>query len=890
MKLVSLELSDWRRFRGGPHRIQFGERGTLIHGPNESGKSTLFQALRHGLFDRPSGKAPWVKALPSYRSGASPRVRLEMLVGGRLLAVEKTFGDKGTARLEELGAGSPRVLAEGTEAARQLVDLLGAEAPSRGASGPDHWGAFQWLFMLQDPRARDIPRVRGAALESLGKEGAATSDLFEAVAQRVADEIDRSYAEKRKAIKKNSEITRIEEELARLRAQREAYLQQRADLAEAAQRHEEIREELPRLEEAVAKATTDCERDVKALGMRDAEDRDLPRLESDLKKAEEDLRSAEAALGARRDLEQRLEQLNGELQKARRDEIEAATAWTSLDAEGRRLAEERQRILARSGELETKLKGLRPLLETCKARAKVDFLTKRLAQIEEKSRAIDAAREALAGPHPTAADMERIRGLAVKIDLAKEAGPRLAITREEGELEVLLDGAPMEEGEGRARDEVFIRIPGHEGGVRIRTTDEGPALSELEADLHQQIRSFGAASLEALEAHLERRRQAERHLGGLEGERRGLLADATVADLEAELKRLRESLEGREEAPKEQVGELEKEVRSAEGDLEKLHVELRDVDEKHEAWKRVETKTKATLLEVQKRYAGLEARRKEVDRQLNEERDRGGSTTRLTERCEKARRHLQCTRKDFEKRRDEARSRRQAVDNAVATSKRRLEDARGRLATAKTDLAKLADQLDREAASGLGSRLDEVERKIASRSVRLESLRIRAAAALRLESVMNQVRKETFSAVTGPVRRRAAEFLAFVTTGRYEGLELGEDLHPTSVTGTHHALERFEDGSEGLREMTNALLRLAVATTLCEEEPQTLVLDDPCAAVSPPRTRRFVELLNRLMAEHPLQVVILTHRPEEFDGLDAVRIDVNKDLAPPPLEADESFS
>ncbi|HGY93001.1 MAG TPA: hypothetical protein ENK43_17695 [Planctomycetes bacterium] len=880
MKLISLELSHWRRFRGGPHRVTFGERGTLVHGPNEAGKSTLFQALRHALFDRPSGTADWLKGLPSYGSSATPRVRLEFELDGRHLAVEKEFGGKGSTTLEQIGEGGSQVLSEGMEAVGQLVDLLGAEL-GRGPLKRDHWGAFQWLFMLQDPTMRGIPKVRGAALEALGMDGAATSDLFEQVARRVADEINDKFTAKRTGFKKNSEIPRLEEELDDLRARREEYLRERADLAESARRYEEIREELPRLKEAVEKATEECERDVKALGEREAEDRDLPRLEADLKQAEEALRSAEESLAARRLLEKRIEELEGELETARREEIDAAAAWKSLEAEGRQLAEERERLLSRSHELETNLKDMRPCLETCKARARADLLTEKLVQIAEMSRAIEAEREALAGPHPTAADMERIRGLAVKIDVARAADPRLLITCDDAALDVLVDGVPMEAGEGRAHDEVLVRIPGHEGGVRIRTADAGPALSELEAELQRQLSAHGAASLEELATHLERLRQAERRLGALEGERKGLLADATVTDLEAELKRLREFLDGREPVPKERISELEAAVRSAESELEKLQARLRDVDKRREAWQLAETDGRTALLEVQNRRMSWEATRKEAARQLDDERDRVGSTARLMRRCEEERERLQRKRKDFEKKRDESKSRRLAADNALATSKRRLKDARERLQRAREDVASLTDRLDRLAASGLGTRLDEVERRIDERRKRLAVLKRRAEATLRLESVMTEVRKETFAAVTGPVRTKAADFLSFVTTGRYEDMELGDDLHPAALSGPHQTLERFEDGSEGLRELANAMLRLAVAVTLCEEAPQALVLDDPCAAVSPARTRRFVELLNRLMAEHPLQIVILTHRPEEFDGLDAVSVDVQRDLVDP---------
>ncbi len=889
MKLLSLQVSHWRRFRSGPHRIEFGPRGTLVHGANETGKSTLFQALRHALFDRPSGTAKWLKALPSYGSGAMPRVRLEFELAGRHLAVEKTFGNKGTAELSEIRGGHGTTLAQGTEAAERLAGLLGAEF-TKGPAKASQWGAFQWLFMPQEPDLRSLPRIHGAAFESLGMEGAATSDLFEAVARRVADEVGRHYAEKRKSFKKQSDITRLRGELERLEASRRDLLRQRADLAETLARHEDLARDLPRLREAVIEAETLFAQAMERLGARAAENRELPRRKEELDKSQEELRQAEEALARRRAQTDRVERLQEELDAVRGLEIDARVAFESLEKEGRLRREDMDRANRERTSAQDRLKSLRPKLETWKDGQRLHAIEARRAKISALTQRMAQMREQLSGPAPGTEDMERIHAIAVKLEVARSDPPTLHVLRDDGDMEVLLDGNPLEGDEGSARLDVVVRIPGREGAVRIRRDDDAGGISELEASLQRELEAFGVQDRAALVALAERRRETEQKLRDLEAERRGLLVDATTEDLDREAELLRARLEGVDVVTPEEGERLAADVRDLEHELEGFDTRVQELAAALTAWTEERAEKHAMLQDAREKRKTLEVTHAEARRHLDGDRDRAGSTSKLEGDYEEAKARVRKNRERYERLRDEAEERRRGVEVAVTTAKRRMEAARERLRDAEQTLATLADRLDRQAAQGLGTRLDEVERRIEEETERLARLERRAAAALHLEDLMDAVRRETFAAVTAPVRRRTAEYLAFVTTGRYDEVALGDDLHPASLAGMHHALERYDDGSEGLRELTNVLLRVAVAVALSGDGPQTLVLDDPCVHVSGRRTRRLVELFNRLMAEYPLQLVLFTHRPEEFDGLDAIPVDIEKDLASHSLEEDESFS
>jgi len=144
----------------------------------------------------------------------------------------------------------------------------------------------------------------------------------------------------------------------------------------------------------------------------------------------------------------------------------------------------------------------------------------------------------------------------------------------------------------------------------------------------------------------------------------------------------------------------------------------------------------------------------------------------------------------------------------------------------------------------------------------------------RLHEFMVEVRADVVDRVIAPVRRTLEDFLARVTECRYDRAQLDEDFGPSVLKGPRHELERMADGSEGLHDLVNALLRVAVAVELSVDGEQVVILDDPCVHVSRERTDRLVELLGQLTKRLGLQVIIFTHRPQELLGLPGERVDM----------------
>src|SRR5690606_34510541 len=148
MRLSRLRLDQFRQFRR-PFELRFAPGLNLIHGPNESGKSTLARAIRAAFFERHRSNSvddlcPWGE------SSAAPSVALDFVWQDREWRLSKSFLKKKRCDLQ---VGSQHF--EGEEAEDRLAALLGFQFPGRGASKEEHWG-IPGLLWVEQGRGQDL--------------------------------------------------------------------------------------------------------------------------------------------------------------------------------------------------------------------------------------------------------------------------------------------------------------------------------------------------------------------------------------------------------------------------------------------------------------------------------------------------------------------------------------------------------------------------------------------------------------------------------------------------------------------------------------------------------------------------------------------------------------
>ena len=177
MIVESLSLRNWRAYRG-LHRFDFSPGMNLLSGPNEAGKSTLFEALVRAFFDRHTSKASEVRIMRPLGSSLGPEVEVVFAVEGVRYRISKRFlSDPMSELYRERGGEVSSSITKGIEPTPKCSSCLVA-AVSRGSARAEHRGMAQALWYLQresavPERAWSQASARGA--HRAGRTGAAIS-------------------------------------------------------------------------------------------------------------------------------------------------------------------------------------------------------------------------------------------------------------------------------------------------------------------------------------------------------------------------------------------------------------------------------------------------------------------------------------------------------------------------------------------------------------------------------------------------------------------------------------------------------------------------------------------------------------------------------------------
>jgi hypothetical protein len=179
MKLRHLRIEHFKRFRDPLVIDGFADGLNLFAAPNESGKSTVAEAIRAAFFERHrSGSVEHLR--PWGDSSASPTVDLEFDMGEKQYHLTKVF--LGKKRCDLAIEGQPPL--DGVAAEDHLARLLGFKFPGKGASAPEHMGipGLLWIrqgtsHQLADAVTYAADHLRQVLGESLGDLTSSSGDV-----------------------------------------------------------------------------------------------------------------------------------------------------------------------------------------------------------------------------------------------------------------------------------------------------------------------------------------------------------------------------------------------------------------------------------------------------------------------------------------------------------------------------------------------------------------------------------------------------------------------------------------------------------------------------------------------------------------------------------------
>lgn len=897
MRLLHCQLQNVRVH--GDLSLEFAPGLTLVGGANESGKSTLVEALHRALFLKASATGAAVEALRSSRHLGVPSVQLGFAARGDRWLLRKRFsGANGQVSLAAESAGRSF---QGPVAEDELARLLGVSEMLGGRQAssllPSRW-AHLWVFQ---GAAADNPLQAGKAsydadtlLDQLERSGGAAvqqSPLDQLVQQRIQAALAENYVSR--GPRKHGPLWQREEEL-RLASQGLAAALDRLQAYERAAEHlgqleaglEQLqRQELPALqdqqrqlqERAEALNRLDqridlAEKELEPIRLRHEADRTLldegDALALQIRDGQQlvlDLEQAE------RQAQQREHQLLASLEEQRRGRDQLATQRQQLEPrqqlladglEQARLAEDRQRLTAA-------LERQRQLAATRG----------------------DLARQLAALPPLDRAGLQRLRQLQQQWRDARTRQEALAagVTVLRADQPVRLDGEPLAPGEQRLLSAVFELQVGEGVALQIRPGG-GQALGDLEqrcqrheGDLGQALAKWGVASLDAAERLQEQRSQLEQQLAALGDaaapDSEGLAAQLELleqrgADLERRLlaqAACRQAFEAEREEPlpvdaaalrplQRQLAETLAQLGRALGQAE---TDLRQAQAALERFRGGRRQAEAAL---PARRAELEERQQRLKDLLRQYGSRQALAEQVAQRAQ--------ARDVAERAVGQLRRERAAVgggdpahdlprlQSAIERARQRLEQLLDQRGAAKQQCDSISVEDPHGAVEQARVRLEAAEAAHRSLNRVCEAQR-------ELARLFETAVADLSSGYSEPLARSMDRFLAPLELGPTQ-VKLSYD----QATGFHGLeLRRGADFfahdqlSGGMREQLAAALRLAMADVLREahEGCLPLVFDDAFANADPQR----IDGVKRMLAaavEGGLQVILLSCDPASYVG------------------------
>ncbi|TLY56000.1 MAG: SMC family ATPase [Gemmatimonadetes bacterium] len=209
-------------------------------------------------------------------------------------------------------------------------------------------------------------------------------------------------------------------------------------------------------------------------------------------------------------------------------------------------------------------------------------------------------------------------------------------------------------------------------------------------------------------------------------------------------------------------------------------------------------------------------------------------------------------------------------DAQYGQAKDRYDRAVGALREAELAVVEARGELNRAEDDVRDAQRREAER--AQRERQIGAFKARQRLHNELDRAFSDLRGELNGRMRPEIAELASGFLADLTDGRYDELELTEDYTVAVLEGG--VPKPVISGGE--EDITSLVLRLAISQMIAERAGQPLsllVLDEIFGSLDESRRQHVVALLRRLADRFP-QVVLITHIEQVREGLDRViRVD-----------------
>ncbi|WP_417517997.1 AAA family ATPase, partial [Marinobacter sp.] len=866
MKLQRLRVEQFRQFRQGLELSNLQPGINLIHGPNESGKSTLVRAIRAAFFERYRSKsaedlAPWGD------SSAAPTVELLFEHNGQRWQLDKRFLKRHRC---DLLVDSTAF--SGEEAEEKLAELLGYQFPKKGASKEEHWG-IPGLLWVEQGTGQDIEK---AVLHAGGHLKSALNNLVGEVASSGGDEIIEAVEQQRKELLTSTGKPRgeyldlantresLQQQTSDLQARVEQYKDQVDRLATLAAEHEQANRERPWEEALRDMQRAEVKyRDVEALQEQQARGMDsLKQLKQNLtllKQSQAHWKNQGEQLALRlKNYEKAKKQLEQEelsspdlvkSVEAARSQYQVATAalqQAHLRDKRERLQKDCTRLEAELTKLrqsQEKAKGIQASLDSARKQKKQNFIDiGELNRLRQNQRELDDANI-------------RIQTVATRVTWNLNPGKALA-----------LDGQSIEgQGDKLLLEPGVLDIPGL-GSLGIQPGGDDLAslrrqLERLEQSLSQQLASMAVESVEAAELKLGRLQDAEAQIQRFDDVLRSLAPSGVeqLNSLSAEVEAEQLARSAELEALPAVAADIEggdKPLSQVESELKQAEAGLTEAESRQREQETVLLKARHTCEAAQREWQRMQDELNSAERQQQME-----ELARDIANAESQGAALESSLKEREAQIREARPEllKQDIERYRATAEHQEKAQQNRA----LQLSEIRARLEAWGAEGLEEQHNELVARLEHVNRRYLELDRRAKALDLLLNLLKEKRQALTRRLQAPLQKHLDHYLTVLFPEA--SLEVDENLMPGKFSRGSE-LGQMAELSFGAREQMGLISRLAYADLLQEAgRPTLIILDDTLVHSDADRLDGMKRILFDAATRH--QILLFTCHPEKWRDL-----------------------
>lgn len=871
MKLQRLRLEQLRQFRK-PFVLDNLQPGlNLIHGPNESGKSTLVRAIRAAFFERYRSTAvddlrPWGD------SAAAPTIELDFEHDNRHWHLTKSFLQRKRCDLTI----DTETYSE-DDAEEKLAELLGYQYPQKGISKARHWG-IPGLLWVEQGTGQDIEE----AIEHAGDHlKSALNSMVGEVASSGGDDLIDTVRSQRDTLltatgKPRGDYLQLEKD-------RALYERDMEDLKERLHKYQEQVDRLGKLtldynQSEAERPWEEAQRQLEEARTRYQQVERLEQQQNQEKVTLAQLQQNHRLLQQNKEhLEGLSRQLQGRKAELERAERDVSLAEPKTPAVTGRLAE--ARTAYEQAEKQRKLAGLlqtRERLEQDVRRLEQhkQMQTQNLAKAKDYHQQLEQARQQARDNRIDAVAVRNLKATGSQLN-EETIRSRTIATRLNWQLETsasltLNNEQVTGQGEQQILEESTLVIPGvgtlgiTPGGEELASTRR--KLKALQDSFLEQLKTLGVTSVEQAEDRLSAFESAGRTLKHAE-ELFKSVAPAGIEQLvseqgeaESELQKAKSQLQATPAPdPQENVLALEE----AEAAFARAGTAL----DKAEADDR-EHQTTLTALKQARENAKSEWQRLADEEKRPERQQQLQQITTDLANIEKQQAELEASleRRDQairEARPDFLKQDIERYQNAV-NNLRQTQDNRGR------ELRDIKVRLEAWGAEGLEEQLNEKEAELDQCNRRYQELHRRAQALDLLLTLLTEKRQALTRRLQAPLQKHLNHYLSVLFPEA--SLDVDEQLRPGTFSRGNE-LGQMSELSFGAREQMGLISRLAYADLLREAgRPTLVILDDTLVHSDSDRLEDMKRILFDAASRH--QILLFTCHPEKWQDLGVAPVDI----------------